>query len=135
MYKMEEIVFALLEILAEGLFELFGEAIVALAVHGARALGLSPRALNRALSTCIYVGIGVIAGWISFLALPHPLVRPSARFHGISLLISPLLAASGMSLVGSALRRKRRRTTQIETFGYAFAFAFAMALVRFIFVK
>ncbi len=132
---MEEILFALLEILAESLFELFGEAIVALAVHGARALGISPRTLNRAMSTCIYVGTGLLAGWISVIAFPHPLVRPSARFHGFSLLISPLLAASGMSLVGSALRRKRRRTAQIETFGYAFAFAFAMAIVRFVLVK
>ncbi len=132
---MEEILFAVLEIVAEALFEFFWEAILALAVHGTRAIGISPRTLNRALSALIYTGVGLMAGWISVLVFPHPLVRPSTRFHGISLLISPLLAASGMSLIGSVLRRKRRRTTQIETFGYAFAFAFAMSLVRFIFVK
>ncbi len=132
---MEEIVFALLEPLLDALLQLIFESLFALAVHGARALGISPRAVNRTLSTLIYVGTGLMAGWISVLVFPHPLIRPSARFHGISLLISPLLAASGMSLVGSVLRRKHRRTTQIETFGYAFAFALAMAIVRFIFVK
>lgn len=134
---MEEFLFGLLaavcEFLGDALLEIAGQAIFAFFSH---VLGyvFKPRSLNRALDVSIYVVFGAMAGWISVLVFPHPLVRAS-RFHGISLLISPLLAGSVMSSVGSALRRKGKRTTQIETFVYGFAFAFAMALVRFLFVK
>ncbi len=134
---MEEIFGAFLlavsEIVGDVLFELIGEGIFSLIARGFYALGMSPRTLNRAMSAFMYLLFGAMAGCISILIFPHPLVRPS-RFHGISLLISPLLAGSAMSLVGSSLRRKGKRTTQIETFGYGFAFAFAMALVRLIVV-
>jgi hypothetical protein len=132
---MGELLFAILEVIADGLLEIAGEAIFALAARGFRAICISPRTLNAAISALIYITFGLMAGWVSVVISPHPLVRPSKKFHGMSLLISPLLAASVMSLIGSALRRKGRQTTQIETFGYAFAFAFAMALIRLIFVK
>lgn len=70
-------------------------------------------------------------GGISVLFFPHPIVHPS-RFHGVSLIISPVLALLGMSFVGSTMR-KRNRVMQLESFGYGFAFAFGMALVRFFF--
>jgi hypothetical protein len=49
--------------------------------------------------------------------------------------ISPVLAGLGMSMVGSTLRKRNRKAMQIESFGYGFAFAFGMALVRFFFAK
>ncbi len=134
---MEEILFGLLaalfEFVGDALLQLVGEAIFA---FFSRVLGYAfkPRTLNRTLDVCIYVLFGAMAGWVSVLVFPHPLVRPS-RFHGISLLISPLLTGSVMSSVGSAFRRKGKRTTRIETFAYGFAFAFGMALVRLLFVK
>ena len=49
--------------------------------------------------------------------------------------VSPILAGLGMSLMGSALRKRNKKAMQIESFGYGFAFALGMALVRFFFTR
>ncbi len=135
---MEEILFGLFvaffEVFAEFLLEVAGEAFFSLLWRGFSRLFPKPQALNSVLTTIEFVLFGLMAGWVTVVLFPHPLVRPS-RIHGISLLISPLMAGSVMSFVGSSLRRKGKRTTQIESFGYGFAFALAMALIRFLFVK
>lgn len=40
-----------------------------------------------------------------------------------------------MWATGAVLRRRDKRVTRIESFGYGFSFAFGMALVRFFFAK
>ena len=87
------------------------------------------------LMACIgYVFLGGVAGALSLLFFPHPLVHRS-RVLGLSVVISPVLAGLGMSMVGSTLRKRNKKAMQIESFGYGFAFAFGMALVRFFFAK
>jgi hypothetical protein len=61
-------------------------------------------------------------------------VHPS-RFHGISVIASPLIAGIVMSQLGRVLRNHGRRVMPIESFGYGFAFAFAMALVRVLMLR
>jgi hypothetical protein len=82
----------------------------------------------------VYFLAGVACGTMSVLVFPHPLVHPS-RIHGISLVISPLITGSIMSLLGAELRRHGKESVRIESFGYGFTFAFGMAIVRLLFAK
>lgn len=92
---------------------------------------------NRVLARFMYGLLGMLAGALSLLVLPFRLIRPQRPigFHGISLLISPIIAGLVLSSVGALMRRWGKKVTPVETFGYGFAFALGMALVRFFFAN
>jgi hypothetical protein len=94
----------------------------------------TPEFKNPLMACLGYLFLGGVAGGLSLFFFPLPLVHRS-RVPGLSVVISPVLAGLGMSLVGSALRKRNKNAGQIESFGYGFAFAFGMALVRFLFTK
>jgi hypothetical protein len=135
---MIELLFGLLELLAEFFFEAAFEFVAEF--FGAliwRAVGVvfdASEFKNPLVAFIGYVFLGAVAGGLSILFFPHPLVHHS-RVPGLSVVISPIPAGLGMSLVGSTLRKRNKRVMQIESFGYGFAFAFGMALVRFWFTK
>ena len=89
---------------------------------------------SPAVASFGYGLVGVLIGGFRVIMFPPPLVHPS-RIHGISLLVSPVIAGLAMSLIGSVLRKGDKRVVQSESFGYGFAFAFGMAAVRFFFAK
>ena len=122
----------LLEIFLEAFFEFAISWLGALILRGiAEAFDTSE--FKNPLQACIGYGFfGAAAGALSLLFIPHPLVHPS-RVPGLSLVVSPVLAGLGMSLVGSFLRKRSKKGMQIESFWYGFAFAFGMAIVRFFF--
>lgn len=124
----------LLEIFFEAAFEFVAESIGALIWRGFAALFDASEFKNPLVAALGYVLLGGIAGVLSLLFFPHPLVHRS-RIPGLSVFISPVLAGLGMSLVGSTLRKRSKKVMQIESFGYGFAFALGMALVRFFFAK
>jgi hypothetical protein len=124
----------LLEIFFEAAFEFAAESIGALIWRGLAAIFDTSEFKNPMLAAPRYVFLGGVAGGLSLLFLPHPLVRRS-RVPGLNVFLSPVLAGLGMSLVGSSLRQRNKKPIQIESFGYGFGFAFGMALVRFFFVK
>ena len=135
---MEDLLVALVLWLQELLFEAFLQFLAGV------LLDLSDRVLGRELdeaafkntlfSTLGYGLLGVSMGWLSLLFFPQHIVRHS-YIPGISLLLSPLMTGFMMSFIGSALRRRDKKVTRIESFGYGFAFALGMALIRFFFVK
>jgi hypothetical protein len=140
----DELLAAILGAIAELLLEAFMELIAA------AVLDLASRALldlftditdamkdNKILTGFVYGLLGVLAGVLSVLVLPHRLIHREhpIGFHGISLLISPIIAGSVLSSVGAVMRRWGKKVTPVETFGYGFAFAFGMALVRFLFAQ
>jgi hypothetical protein len=133
-----EILFAFLEmfleIFFEAAFEFAAESLGALIWRGVMEV-FDTSEFRNPLTACIgYLFLGGVAGSLSLLFFPHPLVHRS-RFPGVSVVISPILAGLGMSLVGSTLRKRSKNAMQIESFGYGFAFALGMALVRFFFTK
>jgi hypothetical protein len=140
----DELLGAILGAIAEFLLEAFLELIAAVILDLASRvlLGLFTSLTeavkdNRALTGFVYALLGVLAGALSLLVLPHPLIHREQpiRFHGISLLISPIIAGLVLSSVGAVMRRWGKKVTPVETFGYGFAFALGMALVRFFFAK
>lgn len=90
------------------------------------------KALNATLAVIMYFGLGVITGWFSILIFPHSFIRGS-RLHGISLIITPLLAGLTMSGIGWIRTSQGKPVIRLDTFAYGFIFAFGMALVRFFF--
>ncbi len=87
------------------------------------------------LAGFLYGLLGLLAGALSFVVLPHRLVNLESPFgfRGISLLISPIIAGLVLSSVGAVMRTWGKRVTPIEMFWYGFAFALGMALIRFFF--
>jgi hypothetical protein len=135
---MDEFLSALLYVAAELLFEVFFEvaveAIVALIVRSLRNVFGESNAISPILAAVGYLLLGVAFGIASLPFFPHPLFHPS-KFHGISLVISPVITGLVMSQVGIVLRRKGKQAVRIESFGYGFTFALGLAIVRFIFVR
>jgi hypothetical protein len=130
---MEDILLVLLEILGGLFFEAAFEFVAALVLRGIEAMLDTGDFKNPWLACVGYAFLGAVVGGISVFVFPHPLVHPS-RVPGVSVIVSPVLAGLGMSVVGSVQRKRNKKVMQIESFGYGFAFAFGMALVRFFFV-
>lgn len=128
----------LIEVLLGAIFEIFGEAllqilmeiIAALLSRAIRKLFVISRRLGPELIALILAVAGGAAGLFSLMIFPHPLVHPS-RFHGVSLLISPVATGLVMALIGRTIRRRGWKPVRIESFGYGFVFALAMQLIRF----
>jgi hypothetical protein len=126
---MPDILLALLELFFDFLIEFGGEALLDLLSHTVSDL-FAPIKPRHSAFTIVGCGIlGVLAGAVSLIIFPHPLVNPS-RVRGISLFITPVVTGIVMSSVGAMLRRRGKPVVKIESFPYAYAFAFGMALIR-----
>lgn len=122
------------ELIFEVLIQLAGELFVEL---GFRSLGetlASREERNPFVAGIGYALLGLIAGGVSLLVFPNSFVR-SERFHGISLLISPVLAGLGMAGLGWLLERSGGRRIQFDSFVYGFIFAAPIAIVRFLYTS
>lgn len=122
------------QVVFEFLLQIFGELLVELGLRSVTEPFSSREGRSPLLAGAGYALLGLIAGGLSLLFFPRALLR-STSLHGISLLITPLLAGGAMSLVGAWRRRRGERLLRLDSFGYAFVFAFAMALVRLLFTK
>jgi hypothetical protein len=125
---------AIAELLFEVLFQVILEALVALIVRSIRNVFEESKAIRPILAATGYLLLGIVFGFVSLLLFPHPLFHAS-KFHGISLVVSPVITGLVMSQVGSVLRRKGKKAVRIESFGYGFTLAFGMAIIRFIFTR
>lgn len=124
---------AIFECLVEALIE-FGMGLAAGAISRAmRRMFVGTRRIGALQSSIIFALAGIGAGFLSVWIFPHPLVPPS-RFHGASLIISPLVTGAFMAYLGRGIRRSGRQSVAIESFRYGFVFALAIAVVRFLFV-
>ncbi len=135
---MEELIGAILggilELVAEFLLELLFAELAGLLARLVRRFPVTVRRSDPFMVTAVFTLVGVAFGFLSTWIFPHPLVHPS-RFHGMSLLISPLLTGLVLAWIGRAWKRRGRSSVRIESFGYGFTFALAMALIRFWLVR
>ncbi len=128
------VIAAIAEVLFEAIFEIACVSLASLLTRGISSFFKTLSDINPAAVTFALGMLGALAGFLSVVAYPHPLVHPS-RLHGISVIVSPLITGIVMSQLGRLLRSHGRRVMPIESFGYGFAFAFAMALVRFLMLR
>ncbi|MGD0831269.1 MAG: hypothetical protein ABR907_10020 [Terracidiphilus sp.] len=134
---MDELFFTLLlgvaEVFFDFLFEMICEAIVVLIVRSLRSLFSGSHAIQPALAAFGYFLLGTAFGILSVFLFPHPLVHKTI-FHGVSLIVTPIIVGFVMSYAGKLLRRSGKQSIRIESFGYGFIFALGMAVIRFVFV-
>jgi hypothetical protein len=124
----------LLEILLEFLIQIVGEVLLDVVLHVSSRFVRAREALNALLTLIMYFGLGLFVGWLSILIFPKAFVRIS-NLHGISLLITPVLAGFTMSAIGWIRRRQGKLLIPLETFSCGFIFAFGMALIRLLFTE
>ncbi len=127
-----EILAGLLFSFFEFLLQLAFSLLVDLGFHSLKQTTASRDQRNPVFAGIGYALLGLLAGGVSLLIFPEPLIR-SGRFHGINILVSPALAGLGMAGLGWLLERSGHRRLRIESFVYGFIFALPMALVRFYF--
>ena len=127
-----EILASLLFSFLEFLLQLAFSLLVDLGCHSLKQTIASHDQRNPVFAGIGYALLGLIAGFLSLLIFPEPLIR-SGRFHGINILVSPALAGLGMAGLGWLMERSGHRRLRIESFAYGFIFALPMALVRFYF--
>lgn len=129
---MEFIAELILGFILEGLIPLVGEFSIETLV---RCLGepfISRESRNPFAAGVGYFLIGLMLGGISLLIFPNSFVR-SETFHGISLLITPVVSGLVMAAIGRWRARQRKTILRLDSFVYGFLFALAMALVRFVY--
>ena len=122
----------LLSFLLEFLLPFIGELFLDI---GIRSLGepfMARERRNPFLAGLGYSLLGLIFGGVSLLIFPYAFVR-SETFHGINLLITPVLSGLGMCALGWLRRRRGEPVLRLDSFLYGFLFAFMMALVRFVY--
>jgi hypothetical protein len=129
---MEPLFQIIFELFLEFIVQIIGEVFLEVAFHNLSGAPWARKALSATLAVIMYFGLGVITGWFSILIFPHSFIR-SSRLHGISLIVTPLLAGLTMSGIGWFRERRGKPVLRLDTFAYGFIFAFGMALVRFLF--
>ena len=122
----------LLELFLEFLLQIIGEVFIDVILHAASRFTWVRRTLNALLTAIMYFGLGLFIGWFSIWIFPKAFIR-SSTLHGISLLITPVLAGFTMSAIGWIRVRRGNLLIRLESFSYGFIFAFAMALIRLLF--
>jgi hypothetical protein len=122
----------IIEIVLELLLQLFGELFVEFFIRAGARIPWVNRAATNLLTALVYFGIGAVIGLVSLLFFPEAFVR-SESLHGISLVITPVLAGMVMAAIGWIRTQQGKLALQIERFSYGFALAFGMALIRFYF--
>ena len=122
----------IVEFFLEFIVQIIGEIFLEVAFQKSSAAPWGHKALSATLAVLMYFGLGLIIGWLSIVIFPHSFIR-SSRLHGISLIITPLMAGLTMSGIGWIRQRQGKLVIRLDTFAYGFIFALGMALVRFLF--
>jgi hypothetical protein len=135
------VMFALLDLLFEGLavffegaLELAGDLVLEFIFRSLGQTFTPSEKRNSILAGFGYALLGLIAGGLSLLIFPQSFAR-SEEFHGISLLVSTVLAGLGMAGLGWLLKRSGKRVLRLDSFVYGFIFAAPMAIVRYLYTS
>ena len=129
-----DLVFEVLAVIFEGALEFSADVFFELI---ARCFGHTVKPAekrNPILAGVGYALLGLIAGGLSLLIFPHSFAR-SEKFHGISLLVSPVLAGLGMAGLGWLLKRQGKRVVRLDSFIFGFIMALPIAIVRFLYTS
>jgi hypothetical protein len=128
-----------MEFILELLFEIFGEFILQFVFEALSEAGLhlfrkpaQPRPSSPWLAIAGYALLGALCGGLSLWIFPSFFIRSHVG-RGISLVVTPLLAAGAMALMGAWRRKRGEELIRLDRFTYGYVFAFAMAAIRFSF--
>jgi hypothetical protein len=128
-----ELLFGLLEIVAELALQVLFEALFAAGIRSFRAPFETSREPWHPVFTAIgYACYGAIAGGLSLLVFSSGFIQGEA-WRMANLVLTPVLAGGSMALFGAWRKRRGKLLVQLDRFGYGYIFALAMGAVRFVF--
>src|ERR671927_1489192 len=107
----------LLEILLELVLPLFAELLAELALHKLGQIPWARKTGRVILTALMYLGVGLVAGFVSLLIFPKAFAR-SSTVPGISLVITPVLGGLLMSYIAWLRVRTWDWTIRLEAFAY-----------------
>jgi hypothetical protein len=122
------------ELIFEFILEILLEILAELGLHSIGEAFHRREKRNPFFAIPGYLLLGLISGGISLLLFPHSFIR-GQRFHGVSLVIIPLLGGAVMSGIGLVRRRQGKELIQLDSFAYGAIFALGLALIRFLFTR
>lgn len=131
---MEVLLEIVLEFFLEFVIQIVGEVTIESILHGIPRPAWLRKSWNTVIVVMLYAVLGIFTGFISILIFPNSFVR-GETFHGISLLVTPLLAGLTMAGIGWLRQQKGKSVIPLDSFAYGFVFAFAMALIRLLFTN
>ena len=120
----------ILGFIVEVVLPMIGEILFEFLLHCLGQPFVSRERRNAVFTGIGYFMIGLVLGGLSLLVFPESFAR-SENFHGISLLITPVVGGLVMAAIGRWRERHGETLLRLDSFVYGFIFAFAMALVRF----
>jgi hypothetical protein len=120
----------LFEFVAEFLLQIFVELFVELGLHSTAETFRKPP--SPWLAVLGYAIFGAVAGGVSLIVLPQPLVH-GATWRLVNLMVTPLLAGLAMAAIGAWRTKRGQHVLRIDRFSYGYLFALCMAIVRFCF--
>lgn len=125
-----ELVFAVLQFVAEIILQIVFEALAELGLHSVREVFRRPAPLHPLLAIFGYAILGAIAGGISLWLFPVHFIG-AMWLRVANLAVTPVLAGAAMAALGSWRKGKGEEPVLLDRFAYGFLFAFVMAAVRF----
>ena len=129
-----DLLFEALAVIFEGALEFSGDLVTELLFRCFGHTVKPPEKRNPILAGIGYALLGLIAGGLSLLIFPNSFAR-TEKFHGISMLVSPVLAGLGMAGLGWLLKRQGKRVMRLDSFIYGFIMALPIAIVRFFYTS
>jgi hypothetical protein len=116
----------LFELIFEFILEILLEILAELGLHSIGEAFHRREKRNPFFAVPGYLFLGLTTGGVSLLLFPHSFIR-SERFHGVSLVIMPLLGGAVMSGIGMWRRKRGKELIQLDSFAYGAIFALGMA--------
>lgn len=117
----------LAELLVEFIIQFVVELLVEMGAHGFRR-DRSP--LHPAVSVVIYVLLGGLLGWLSYLFFPQRLIsHPDIQI--VNLVLTPIAVGLALGAIGAWRAKRGTALVRLDKFAYGYAFALAFALARF----
>lgn len=129
-----ELLFGLLQLLAELLVQLFFEFLAELGVRSVREPVRRPRPADPLLAAIGYTIFGATAGGLSLWLFPETFID-SESLKILNVVVTPLVAGALMALLGAWRRRKDQELIRLDRFSYGYLFALAMTVVRFMWAE
>lgn len=119
-----------MEFLVELLLQLVIEVLVELGFHGMGHAGKPDAGPPAWIAAISYLVFGFLVGLLTLGFFPTLFVR-AEWLQIANLVVTPLLVAGLMSLLGSWRRKRGQPLVRLDRFAYAYAFALMVSVVRF----
>ncbi len=124
----------IIRMLLEAVFGFVGGVLASVFVETSGGSHWINKAGSNLLTALVLFVFGAFIGWVSLWIFPAAFVS-SDNFHGISLVITPVLAGLAMAVFGWLRQGRGKPLIRLGNFAFGYVVAFGLALMRFYFTE